>query len=75
MSILSLLSIAEGPSRIFKPYINIPGGRTQFGSLIVYLPTKFKGAINAIYPLHKLLTKARRPTPSRARGKGASLRL
>jgi hypothetical protein len=74
------LNVYSGPSGMFKPHIDTPRGRTQFGSLVVCLPTEFKGAIDAnivsTRPLwNKLLTKDRRPTPSRPQGQGTSLRL
>ena len=47
------LNVYSGPSGMFKPHIDTPRGCTQFGSLVVCLPTEFKGAIDATYPLHK----------------------
>jgi hypothetical protein len=41
------LNVYSGPSGMFKPHIDTPRGRTQFGSLVVCLPTIFKGAIDA----------------------------
>jgi len=43
------LNVYSGPSGMFKPHIDTPRGRTQFGSLVVCLPTNFKGAISAKY--------------------------
>jgi len=68
------LNVYSGPSGMFKPHIDTPRGRTQFGSLVVCLPTKFKGTLHA--PLgNKPLTKNRRRTPSRSQWQGTSLRL
>jgi hypothetical protein len=40
------LNVYSGPSGMFKPHVDTPRGRTQFGSLVVCLPTKFEGNIS-----------------------------
>jgi hypothetical protein len=50
---LYTLNVYSCPSAMFKPHIDTPRGRTQFGSLVVCLPTKFTGTIDAKYRLHK----------------------
>jgi len=47
------LNVYSGPSGMFKPHIDTPRGRTQFGSLVVCLPTEFEGTTEAIYSFHK----------------------
>lgn len=47
------LNVYSGPSGMFKPHIDTPRGHTQFGSLVVCLPTEFKGIIDAKYRLHR----------------------
>jgi hypothetical protein len=72
------LNVYSGPSGMFKPHIDTPRGRTQFGSLVVCLPTDFEGDIDVTYRRHKsqqneLLTTARRPTPSYPQRQDTSL--
>jgi hypothetical protein len=69
------LNVYSGPSGMFKAHIDTPRGRTQFGSLVVCLPTEFQGVIIVSLQHNALLTEARRPTPSSSQGKGTSLRL
>jgi hypothetical protein len=45
------LNVYSGPSGMFRPHIDTPRGRTQFGSLVVCLPTKFEGTIGSISSL------------------------
>jgi hypothetical protein len=40
------LNVYSGPSGMFKPHVDTPRGRTQFGSLVICLPTKFEGNIS-----------------------------
>ena len=51
------LNVYSGPSGMFKPHVDTPRGRTQFGSLVVCLPTRFKGSVNARYRPHKAPTE------------------
>ena len=37
------LNVYSGRSGMFKSHVHTPCGRTQFGSLVVCLPTEFKG--------------------------------
>ncbi|KAK7976969.1 hypothetical protein PG988_004459 [Apiospora saccharicola] len=43
VSELYKLNFYSGPSGMFKPHVDTPRGRTHFGSLVVALPTEFKG--------------------------------
>ncbi|KAH6881169.1 hypothetical protein B0T10DRAFT_609316 [Thelonectria olida] len=38
------LNVYSGPLGMFKPHIDTPRGRTHFGSLVVALPTDYKGS-------------------------------
>lgn len=42
------LNVYSFPCGMFKPHIDTPRGRTQFGSLVVCLPTKFQGTVPLI---------------------------
>lgn len=39
------LNVYSAPSGMFKPHVDTPRGRTHFGSLVVALPTKYKGNV------------------------------
>jgi hypothetical protein len=40
-----VINVYSGPSEMFRSHIDTLRGRTQFGSHVVCLPTKFNGAI------------------------------
>jgi hypothetical protein len=49
------LNVYSSPSGMFKPHVDTPRGRTQFGSLVVCLPTGFEGINDIKYRLHQAL--------------------
>ena len=71
------LNVYSGPSGMFKSHVDTPRGRTQFGSLVVCLPTEFKGNISPLKNTFRdlLLRQDRRSSASCSRRQRASFRL